>query len=50
MWRRWHTPQNFCLAFDDELEKQLFIEKMLRKKKEKKNAWRDNPFTHMYHI
>ena len=30
MWRRWGTPQNFCLAFIDELEKQLFI---------KKNCW-----------
>ena len=30
MWRRWGTPQNFFLAFIDELEKQLFI---------KKNCW-----------
>ena len=30
MWRRWGTPQNFCLAFIDELEKQIFI---------KKNCW-----------
>ena len=29
-WRMWATPQNFCLAFIDELEKQLFI---------KKNCW-----------
>ena len=27
MWRRWGTPHNFCLAFIDELEKQLFIKK-----------------------
>ena len=27
MWRKWDTPQNFCLAFIDELEKQLFIKK-----------------------
>ena len=25
MWRMWDTPQNFCLAFIDKLEKQLFI-------------------------
>ena len=24
IWRRWGTPQSFCLAFTDELEKQLF--------------------------
>ena len=24
------TPQNFCLAFTDELEKQLFIKKLLK--------------------
>ena len=24
MSRRWDTPQNFCLAFINELEKQLF--------------------------
>ena len=23
MWRRWGLPQNFCLAFTDEVEKQL---------------------------
>ena len=27
MWRRWDIPQNFCLAFTDKLEKQLFIKK-----------------------
>ena len=27
MYRRWGTPQNFCLPFIDELEKQLFIKK-----------------------
>ena len=25
--KRWGTPQNFCLAFTDELEKQLFTKK-----------------------
>ena len=24
MWRRWGTPQDFCLTFIDELENQLF--------------------------
>ena len=27
MWRRWGTPQNFFLAFTDELEKQTIIKK-----------------------
>ena len=27
MCRRWGTTQNFCLAFIDEFEKQLFIKK-----------------------
>ena len=27
MRRRWGTPQNFFLAFIDEVEKQLFIKK-----------------------
>ena len=27
MWRRWDTPQNFFLAFIDELEKQIIIKK-----------------------
>ena len=27
MWRKWVTPIHFCLAFIDELEKQLFIKK-----------------------
>ena len=30
MLRRWGTPQNFCLAFIDELEKQLFIKQLLK--------------------
>ena len=30
MWRRWSTPQNFFLKFIDELEKQLFIKKLLK--------------------
>ena len=29
MWRRWATPQNFCLAFIDKLEKQL-LKKLLK--------------------
>ena len=27
MWRRWGTPQNFFLAFIDELEKQIISKK-----------------------
>ena len=27
MRRTWDRPQNFCLLFIDELEKQLFVEK-----------------------
>ena len=27
MWRRWGTPQNFFLAFNDELEKQINVKK-----------------------
>ena len=27
MWRKWGTPQNFFLAFIDELEKQTIIKK-----------------------
>ena len=27
MWRRWGTPQNFFLAFINELEKQIIIKK-----------------------
>ena len=27
MWRRWGTPQNFCLAFIDEIEKHFFTKK-----------------------
>ena len=27
MWRRWGTPQNFFMAFIDELEKQVIIKK-----------------------
>ena len=26
----WGTPQNFCLVFFDELEKQLFVKKLLK--------------------
>ena len=35
MWRRWGAPQNFCLAFSDELEKQLLLKKMLKKANKK---------------
>ena len=35
IWRRWGTPQNFFLAFTDELEKQLII----------KNCWSE-PIKH----
>ena len=30
MWRRWGTPQNFSLAFIDELEKQIIIKKTVK--------------------
>ena len=30
IWRRWGTPQNFFLTVIDELEKQLFIKKLLK--------------------
>ena len=33
--RRWGTPQNFCFAFIDELEKQLFIKKTVEVGQEK---------------
>ena len=36
MRRRWGTPQNFILAFIDELEKPLFIEKTVEVGQEKK--------------
>ena len=29
MWRKWGTTQNFYLTFIDELEKQLFIKKIV---------------------
>ena len=32
MWRRWGTPENFCLVFIDEHEKQLLIKKLFIKK------------------
>ena len=31
MWKRWGTPQSLCLAFIDQLEKQLFNKKKLLK-------------------
>ena len=30
MCRRWGTTQNFCLAFIDELDKQLLIKKLMK--------------------
>ena len=36
MWRRWGTPQNFFLAFIDELEKQICIKKLLKWNNKKK--------------
>ena len=30
MCRRWGTPQNLCLTFIDELEKQLLIKKLMK--------------------
>ena len=30
MQRRWGTPQNFCLAFIDELEKNYLLKKLLK--------------------
>ena len=30
MWRKRGATQNFCLAFTDELEKQLFIKKTVK--------------------
>ena len=30
MWRMWGTPKNFFLAFIDELEKQIIIEKTVQ--------------------
>ena len=37
MWRKWGTPQNFFLAFTDELEKQIFTKKVLKWAKKKQN-------------
>ena len=34
MCRRWGTPHNFCLAFIDEIEKQLLIKKLIKWAKE----------------
>ena len=30
VWQREGTPQNFCVTFIDELEKQLFIKKTVK--------------------
>ena len=35
MCRRWGTPQNFYLAFIDELEKQIIIKKLIKSAKKK---------------
>ena len=45
MWRRWSTPQNFLLAFIDELWKTWKI-RILKKRKRK--CWRYHRFTHVY--
>ena len=62
--RKWGTPQNFCLAFIDELKKKL-LKKLLKwtnrkrknfsiykiayfSKKIKKNTWRCDYFTPAY--
>ena len=37
MGRRWDTPQNFFLAFTDELEKQRFVKKLLKWANKKQN-------------
>ena len=37
MWRRWGTPQNFSLAFIDELEKQIIIKKTVEVGQQKQN-------------
>ena len=61
MCRRWGKPQNFCLAFTDELEKQLLIKKLMKGAKKnvrilismlyffkiEKHTWRHD-FTHVY--
>ena len=62
MWRKWGTPQNFFLAFTDELEKQIFTKKVLKWAKKKQNnfnicnvafkkkinTWRYHYFTPVY--
>ena len=37
MWRRWGTPQNFFLAFIDDLEKQIIIKKTVEVAVKKQN-------------
>ena len=37
MWRRWSIPQNFFLAFIDELEKQIIIKKTVEVGQQKTN-------------
>ena len=37
MWRRWGTTQKLFLAFTDELEKQIFIKKLLKWANKKQN-------------
>ena len=52
MYRRWSTPQKFCLVFIDELKKQLFIALKttinFEKKIIEKYCWRYHHFTLTY--
>ena len=52
MWRRWGTPQSFCLALIDELQKNNLLKRRLMwvNKKCKKNTWRHHYFTPLYQI
>ena len=45
MWRRWDTPQNFLLAFIDELKPK---KSEFWKNEKKKNCLRYHHFTHVY--
>ena len=45
MWKKWGSPQNFLLAFIDELWK---TQKIRILKKMKKNCWRYHHFTQVY--
>ena len=37
MWRRWGTPQNFILAFTDELQNKQLLKKLLKCTNKKQN-------------